>query len=414
MPARATSAVPAPEVRRPPPSAVLAWFGAVLASCLPLFAHASALAIAAPVGVAVLGALGLWRSAVGSAAHGADLRPGLDAQRGQPLTAGAPGALAGDDAAPALDNLVRTVLPVWRQHVETVRQHTDEAVGTLVGNLGSISEQFDAAGFGAGAAADGDSSAGRLAHCESQLQPVIAQMNEIAAGKDALGATLVELTATTSELRTMAGDVARIAQQTNLLAINAAIEAARAGDSGRGFAVIAGEVRRLSGDSADTARRITQRVEHVTAVVSRTAEAAQASAQADGDAIARSGTVVEEVLGQVRELSRESAAMVRGARVIRSNIEELMIGLQFQDRVSQMCGAVDQDMGRLHDTLADGGSATLPHPRQWLEDLQRRYTMRDQRHAHGHAAAPAAAGTPPQAQGTATEPTPAARKVVFF
>ena len=69
-----------------------------------------------------------------------------------------------------------------------------------------------------------------------------------------------ELSGASASLGDMAEDVGKLARQTNLLSINAAIEAARAGDSGRGFAVVAAEVRRLSTESGDTGRRIGEQV----------------------------------------------------------------------------------------------------------------------------------------------------------
>lgn len=361
----------------------LALCACALAS-LPLLQAVSVVTVAAAGGVAAVMLLGLWQRARAAAA-GADTAP--------------PTAPVPVDAAP----LLLGVLPVWSRHVDSVRQQTDDAVGTLVGNLGSITEQFDAAGFKRSDSGDEPSTAHLLAQCEVQLRPVIQTMNTISASKDAMASSVKQLTTATTELQSMAEDVGRIAQQTNLLAINAAIEAARAGEAGRGFGVIAAEVRRLSTDSADTARRINQRIEQVTALMSQTSDSALQSTEQDSSAIAKSGAVVQEVLGHVQALSQQSQGMLRSGQVIRDNIESLLVGLQFQDRVSQVIGAIDADMTRLRLALQSGQA--LPDTQAWLDELQRHYTMRDQR--QGHSAATSSNAPESAASGPA-------RQVVFF
>lgn len=78
---------------------------------------------------------------------------------------------------------------------------------------------------------------------------------------DRVSGSIHELTESTFKIEKVIGVIAEIAEQTNLLALNAAIEAARAGEHGRGFAVVADEVRTLSKRTADSTGEIRQWVD---------------------------------------------------------------------------------------------------------------------------------------------------------
>lgn len=130
----------------------------------------------------------------------------------------------------------------------------------------------------------------------------------------------------------------------------------------------------------------------------------QAAAKASTDeetAIERSSGTVSDVLNHMRQLSADAQTMRDRGHVIRTDVEQLIIGLQFQDRVNQLMSVVDGDINRLRDQIA---SEDPPPPvAQWLDELQRHYTMREQRHS---------AVTDVAEPGSA--PAQPARKVVFF
>lgn len=80
---------------------------------------------------------------------------------------------------------------------------------------------------------------------------------------------------TVSKIHELSASIQEISEQTNLLSLNASIEAARAGDAGRGFAVVAGEVGKLAVETSDTAGKISQIVDHVNESVKTLTECLQ-------------------------------------------------------------------------------------------------------------------------------------------
>lgn len=286
----------------------------------------------------------------------------------------------GDGRLDRITRLLSGVLPVWHFQVEAIRSQTEEAVTGLAMSFGAINARFGAAGF-QGTSANAGNDANKfslLTLCERELQPVVASMMTILDSKAALVASVSDLAGATHEMRDMAGDVGRIAAHTNILAINAAIAAAHAGEAGRSFAVIAAEIRSLSQTSADAAHRIADRMSQVERRMQATLETAERTSLDDKQAVTLSGNVIEDVLGHVRELGHDAERMRTQGNEIKSDTEQLLMSLQFQDRVSQM-GVVLGDNMRKLQAVAEDDVAAVPGHDQWQAELGARYTMDDQR-----------------------------------
>ncbi len=165
-----------------------------------------------------------------------------------------------------------------------------------------------------------------------------------------LGMELVELTdrisRRASDVESILGQIAGIAKQTNLLALNAAIEAARAGEAGRGFAVVADEVRDLSTRTSQLSQQISTVMKSMREGVSGAEEAIERLASTDMNFALQSKDQVAQVLTSIEDINQQRGkAIVRlgeHAREMDGEVGRAITALQFQDMVSQLITHVDK------------------------------------------------------------------------
>ncbi len=170
-----------------------------------------------------------------------------------------------------------------------------------------------------------------------------------------LGMELVDLTDSiskrTQDVQSILSEIGAIAKQTNLLALNAAIEAARAGEAGRGFAVVADEVRDLSARTTQFSQQINGLMQSMRGSVRETEEAIQRMASQDMTFALESKERVNEIIqtmqGQNRLRLDAIGKLAASAHSIESQVNSAVTGLQFQDMVSQLLAHVEKRVNAL-------------------------------------------------------------------
>lgn len=180
--------------------------------------------------------------------------------------------------------------------------------------------------------------AGRVA-----VSGAVSQMETIAASVTESAEVIRQLAARSEEISQISDTISGIAEQTNLLALNAAIEAARAGEHGRGFAVVADEVRKLAEGSALAAAKI---AELIRIIQNDTTKAVERMEQGTHD-VQSGKSVVDEAGNSFSTIVQAVIGLTKNAEIIlcaaRSSSEKINKLVAVMDDLNKTSAAVSQE-----------------------------------------------------------------------
>ncbi len=154
-------------------------------------------------------------------------------------------------------------------------------------------------------------------------------LTQVSRGESALAETdksIGDVSQYFESIQEMVTVIDSIAASTNLLAMNAAIEAAHAGEAGRGFAVVADEIRKLAGDTAENAKNIATTIKDVISGIERSIATSRASGEVYGAISAQAQTFVhafEEISSATIEVSQGTRQTLDGVAELRDSSQEI-------------------------------------------------------------------------------------------
>ncbi len=198
------------------------------------------------------------------------------------------------------------------------------------------------------------------------LQLQIAEMSQLVGQTSASVHTLHRYM---DEIGPVLQAITSIAEQTNLLALNASIEAARAGEEGAGFAVVAGEIRKLAGLSSTSASHVAElltKIGQEASTIGERMNKESAEIQKSGELSTRAGQLFEHTVVRFNEISLHMEDLSASAEEILAGSEEVSASIEEISQISKVTADYTVSLQKLSRDQLEA-SKNIAETTKWLE-----------------------------------------------
>lgn len=264
-----------------------------------------------------------------------------------------------DQLASAAEELSR-VAQETRESVQVQGSETDQIASAINEMAATIQQIAGNANEVESAASDADRLAQEGGKTVSSAQQSVNQLSE----EIALSAGTIEsLAGKSNDIQQVLDVIHAVTEQTNLLALNAAIEAARAGEHGRGFAVVADEVRQLARRSAESAEQIRTMIDGFVTESRTAVDRMRKSQDRSGETVERINFAtdalktiersVDTIHGQVTQIAAAAEQQGQVAEEINKNVVRIVEAAQQSDTGVNQTTDASHELARLGENLRD-------------------------------------------------------------
>lgn len=207
---------------------------------------------------------------------------------------------------------------------------------------------------------------------------LLTQLHNVREASTPLNESFEKMNQDFSEVLSYLGDMAEINSQTNLLALNAAIEAARAGEAGRGFSVVADEVRSLSIKTDEFNQRIRKKIESTEDNLKRSSQFLSSATHVDIEESVAAKDAMRVLSGELANMhvtvTKQSDHIEELSHSIQKLVRDGILSLQFEDIARQLIEHINDRVNIINtfvESLMDGYlEFSSTHTKEIRQDLK--------------------------------------------